>query len=52
MVTHGALSQWLQRRTAKYRRVFGNSPFSMYLTYVRKAPSGTRFSSLQATVHA
>ena len=52
MVTHGALSQWLQRRTAKCRRVLGNSPFSTYFTHVRNVPRGTRFSSLQATVQA
>src|SRR5207245_3742110 len=52
MVTQGAASQWLQRRTRKYRRWFGNGPRSMYFTQVRNAPSGTRFSSLHATVHA
>ncbi len=30
----------------------GNVPFSMYFTQVRLTPSGTWFSSLQATVHA
>src|SRR6266540_5823555 len=52
MLTQGALSQWLHRRTAKYRRELGNSPFSTYLTQVRNAPSGTSFSILQATVQA
>ena len=52
IVTHGASSQWLQRSTEKYRRVSGNAPFSTYFTHVRKAPSGTRFSSLHATVQA
>src|SRR5512132_340622 len=49
---HGASSQWLQRSTVKCRRVFGNSPFSMYFTQVRKTPSGTSCSCLHATVHA
>ena len=30
----------------------GNVPFSMYFTHVRLTPSGTWFSSLQATVQA
>jgi hypothetical protein len=52
IVTHGALSQWLQRRTEKYRRVLGHSPRSTYFTQVRNAPTGTWFSSLHATVQA
>src|SRR5688572_11282388 len=52
MVTHGALLQWLQRRIAKWRRTLGKRPFSVYLTQVRKLPTGTSFSALQATVHA
>ena len=52
MVTQGASSQWLHRRTAKYRRVCGKRPRSTYFTQVRKAPSGTWFSSLHATVQA
>src|SRR5579884_1539715 len=30
--THGASSQWLQRRTEKWRLTSGNSPTSMYFT--------------------
>ena len=52
IVTHGASVQWLQRSTVKYRRVFGNWPFSMYFTQVRNAPNGTSFSALQASVQA
>jgi hypothetical protein len=48
----GALSQWLQRSTVKKRRVLGNVPFSVYFTQVRKTPTGTSFSDLQATVQA
>jgi len=51
-VTHGAFVQWLQRSTVKKRRVFGNSPFSIYLTQVRNVPTGTSFSDLQARVQA
>ena len=51
-LTHGASSQWLQRSTEKCRRVSGNSPCSMYFTHVRKTPSSTPCSALQATVHA
>ena len=50
--THGASSQWLQRVTWKVRRVWGNSPFSTYLTHVRATPSGTSCSVLQATEQA
>src|SRR5262245_15091376 len=50
--THGALLQWLQRRTAKWRRISGKRPFSTYLTQVRKSPTGTSFSCLHATVQA
>src|SRR6185436_1030375 len=42
----------LHLRTEKNLLVFGYSPFSMYLTQVRKVPSGTSFSDLQATVQA
>jgi hypothetical protein len=52
MVTHGAASQWLRRSTAENRRVCGYRPRSTAFTQVRKAPSGTWFSSLQATVQA
>src|SRR5262245_4366873 len=52
IVTHGALVHWLQRSTAKWRRTCGNVPTSVYLTQVRKSPSGTSFSDLQATVQA
>ena len=52
IVTQGALVQWLQRRTAKCRLTAGKRPFSWYLTQVRKLPSGTSFSLLQATVQA
>src|SRR5215469_4443813 len=52
MVTQGAESQWLHRITPKWRLVYGNSPFSMYFTQVRKTPSGTWCSSLHATVQA
>src|SRR5262245_10977945 len=52
IVMQGASSQWLHLRTEKNRRVSGYSPFSMYFTQVRKVPSGTSFSDLQATVHA
>ena len=38
IVTHGAVVQWLQRRTAKCRRTAGKRPFSVYLTQVRKLP--------------
>src|SRR3954451_23276763 len=52
IVTHGALSQWLQRITAKCRLTSGNEPDSMYFTHVRLTPSGTSCSALHATVHA
>src|SRR6266545_7348223 len=52
IVTHGASSQWLQRKTVKYRRTSGNLPFSTFLTQVRKFPKGTSCSALQATVQA
>ena len=52
MVTHGAFVHWLQRRTANERFICGNVPCSVYLTHVRKLPSGTWFSDLQATVQA
>src|SRR5215469_4289172 len=52
MVTQGAESQWLHRITPKWRLVYGNLPFSMYFTQVRKTPSGTWCSSLHATVQA
>ena len=52
IVTHGAFVQWLQRSTAKCRRIAGNFPFSAYCTHVRKLPTGTSFSALHATVHA
>ena len=51
-VTHGAWLQWLQRSTAKCRRTCGKVPISVYLTQVRKSPTGTSFSDLQATVQA
>ena len=38
--------------TLKLRFTLGNSPFSVYLTQVRKEPTGTSFSDLQATVQA
>jgi hypothetical protein len=37
---------------AEWRMVSGNSPFSMYLTQMRKTPTDTLCSSLQATVQA
>src|SRR5579863_255599 len=49
---HGESSQWLHRITPKWREVWGNSPFSMCLTQVRKTPTGTWCSSLHATVQA
>lgn len=52
IVTHGALVQWLHRSTEKWRLMAGKVPFSVYLTQVRKLPSGTSFSDLQATVQA
>src|SRR5262245_16589085 len=52
IVTHGAAVHWLQRRTAKERLTAGNSPASVYLTQVRKLPTGTWFSLLHATVQA
>jgi hypothetical protein len=52
MVTHGAEEQWLQRSTVKCRRTAGNDPASVYFTQVRKDPTGTSFSALQATVQA
>ncbi len=50
--THGASSHWLQRVTWKERRTCGKTPTSTAFTYVRVTPSGTRFSDLQAVVHA
>src|SRR5690349_10730108 len=50
--THGAFSHWLQRSTAKWRLTSGKTPFSTFLTQVRKLPSGTSFSDLHATEHA
>jgi hypothetical protein len=50
--THGGSAQWLQRRTAIWRRVAGNVPVSTYFTHVRKTPKGTSFSDLQAVVQA
>ena len=50
--THGGSAQWLQRRTANWRRVCGKVPVSTYLTHVRLTPSGTSFSCLQAVVQA
>ena len=52
IVTHGAFVQWLQRSTVKWRFTAGKVPFSVYFTQVRKLPSGTSFSDLQATVQA
>jgi pectin methylesterase-like acyl-CoA thioesterase len=52
IVTHGAAVHWLQRSTAKWRRTAGKLPTSVYFTQVRKSPSGTSFSDLQATVQA
>ena len=52
IVTHGAAVHWLQRRTANERLTAGNSPSSVYLTQVRKLPTGTWFSLLHATVQA
>src|SRR5688572_16740575 len=52
IVTQGAFVHWLQRKTAKDRRTSGTSPCSTYLTQVRKLPTGTSFSDLQATVQA
>ena len=52
IVTHGASVHWLQRRTAKSRLTEGNDPVSVYFTHVRKSPTGTPFSLLQATVQA
>ena len=43
---------WLQRSTVKDRFTCGKLPSSVYLTQVRKLPTGTWFSDLQATVHA
>ena len=40
------------RRTAKSRLTEGNDPVSVYFTHVRKSPTGTPFSLLQATVQA
>ena len=37
---------------ANERLTSGNAPSSTYLTQVRKLPSWTSFSDLQATVHA
>ena len=50
--TQGASVHWLQRRTAKERLTVGKVPSSVYLTHVRKLPTGTWFSDLQATVQA
>src|SRR5258707_12053912 len=50
--THGASSQWLQRRTAKCRRTSGKTPTSTFFTQVRNTPSATWFSDLQAVVQA
>jgi hypothetical protein len=52
IVTQGGFAHWLQRCTRKWRRVFGNSPFSTYFTQVRNTPSGTWFSDLHAVVQA
>ena len=52
IVTQGASEQWLQRWTRNERRTSGNRPCSVYLTQVRKLPTGTSFSALQATVQA
>ena len=52
IVMQGASEHWLQRSTAKERRTVGNSPSSVYLTQVRKSPTGTEFSDLHATVQA
>ena len=41
-----------ERSTAKDRLTSGKIPSSVYLTHVRKFPTGTWFSDLQATVHA
>src|SRR5262245_3997717 len=49
---HGASSHWLQRVTWNARRTVGNVPTSTAFTYVRLTPSGTRFSDLQAVLHA
>src|SRR6185503_19341975 len=52
IVTQCAAVHWLQRSTAKERFTVGNSPASVYLTQVRKLPTGTWFSLLHATVQA
>ena len=52
IVTQGASVHWLHRRTAKCRFTCGKAPTSVYLTQVRKSPTGTSFSDLQATVQA
>ena len=52
IVTQGASVHWLQRKTAKERLTSGKVPASVYLTQVRKLPTGTSFSDLQATVQA
>ncbi|MFT4891727.1 MAG: hypothetical protein ACI9YT_002662, partial [Halobacteriales archaeon] len=48
----GESSQWLHRITEKFRFVFGNSPFSTYLTQVLFTPIGSSCSVLHATVQA
>ena len=52
IVMHGASVHWLQRRTVNDRRTSGKVPSSVYLTQVRKLPTGTWFSALHATVQA